>query len=143
MTSSWYEPQGTYEERRRAFLAYAATSPCGRGRTGFFSQIARMALDRGPLDAESIRDALAFVDARHDCSDFTVAGLLRILYQFGANPLLTADLRGAIQRTLLGFKYWIDEPGRELMCFWSENHQITDYAISGEQRLDRQEFAPQ
>ena len=95
---------------------------------GFFSQIARLALDRGPLDAESIRDALTFVDTRQDCADFTVAGLLRILYQFGANPLLSADLRAAIGRSLLGFKYWIDEPGRELMCFWSENHQIMFHA---------------
>jgi hypothetical protein len=124
----WYAPQGTYAERRRAFLTYAAAAPGGRGRTGFFSQTARLVLGRGPLDAESISDALTFVDTRQDCADFTVAGLLRILYQFGANPLLDADLRAAIERSLLGFKYWIDEPGRELMCFWSENHQIMFHA---------------
>jgi hypothetical protein len=120
----WLEPQSTYDDRRRAFLEYAAAAPDGHGRAGFFAQIARLALDRGPLDEASIRDALAYVDARHDCADFTVAGLLRVLYQFGASPLLPADLAAAIRRTLLGFKYWIDEPGRELMCFWSENHQI-------------------
>ena len=101
-----------------------AAAPGGRGRAGFFAQIARLALGRTPLDEESIRDALAYVDARHDCADFTVAGLLRVLYQFSTSPLLPADLVAAIRRTLLGFKYWIDEPGRELMCFWSENHQI-------------------
>jgi len=124
----WYEPQSLYEERRRAFLAYAAAADGGRGRTGFFSQIARLALDRGLLDTESLRDALTFVATRQDCADFTVAGLLRILYQFGDHPLLAAELAADIKRTLLGFKYWIDEPGRELMCFWSENHQIMFHA---------------
>jgi hypothetical protein len=29
-----------------------------------------------------------------------------------------------IQKSLLAFKYWIDEPGKDSMCYWSENHQI-------------------
>jgi len=97
----WPAPQSSYDERRRAFLAYAVAAPGGNGRTGFFSQIARLSLGCGlrrersaerPLDEASIRDVLAYVDARHDCADFTVAGLLRILYQFGDSPLLSADL---------------------------------------------------
>ncbi|HNR31673.1 MAG TPA: hypothetical protein PKI11_12360, partial [Candidatus Hydrogenedentes bacterium] len=29
-----------------------------------------------------------------------------------------------IRRTVLGFKYWPDEPGVDSMCTWSENHHI-------------------
>ena len=25
---------------------------------------------------------------------------------------------------MLDFKYWMDEPGSDAMCYWSENHQI-------------------
>ena len=29
---------------------------------------------------------------------------------------------------MLGFKYWIVDPGDEMMCFWSENHQLGFHA---------------
>ena len=38
--------------------------------------------------------------------------------------LVRAELRAEIRDTLLGFKYWMDEPGEELLSLWSENHQI-------------------
>ena len=121
----WTTPQGDYASRRQAFLDFAASSPAGRGRGGVFSQICRLELGRGPIDEEAIREALAYVNARHDCADFTVAGLLRMLYLHAANPLLPLDLVQATCAVVLGFKYWIDEPGyNDLMCFWTENHQI-------------------
>ena len=32
--------------------------------------------------------------------------------------------RELVQRSLVGFKYWMAEPGDDAMCFWSENHQL-------------------
>ncbi len=121
----WTTPRGDYASRRRAFLEFAASAEGGRGRGGFYSQLCRLELDRGPLDEASIRDALAYVNARHDCSDFSVAGLLRMAYLYATSPLLPLELLQATGEALIGFKYWIDEPGyNDLMCFWSENHQI-------------------
>ena len=121
----WTEPQGDYESRRRAFLEFSACAEGGKGRGGFYSQISRLDLGQRPIDEASIRDALAYVDARNDCADFTVSGLLRILYQYADSPLLPSELADAIRKTLINFKYWIDEPGlNDMMCFWSENHQI-------------------
>ena len=121
----WTTPQGDYASRRRAFLEFAAAAEAGRGRGAVFSQLCRLELGRGPIDEEAIREALAYVNARHDCADFTVAGLLRMLYLHAANPLLPLDLVQATCEAVLGFKYWIDEPGyNDLMCFWTENHQI-------------------
>ena len=34
-----------------------------------------------------------------------------------------------IRDTFLGFKYFMDEPGHDSMCYWSENHQIL-FAVS-------------
>lgn len=67
----WTTPQGTYESRHRAFLEFAAAAEPSSGRTGFFSQLARLELDRGPVDEASIRGALDFVDARHDSAETT------------------------------------------------------------------------
>jgi hypothetical protein len=123
----WLEPQGDYDARRLAFLRFSAAAKPVGGRTGFFSQISRLALDQ-PIDEEVVYEALSSVESRQDCADFTAVGLLRILYQYADNPHLSQSLVEAIRRTLLGFKYWIDEPGQEMMCFWSENHQLLFHA---------------
>ena len=34
----------------------------------------------------------------------------------------TAGIRA--RQAILNFKYWMDEPGHDSMCYWSENHQI-------------------
>ncbi|HEU5088891.1 MAG TPA: hypothetical protein VFT99_15660, partial [Roseiflexaceae bacterium] len=121
------EPSGSYEERRIDYLEYCAAHAPG-GRTGFFSQIARLELGR-PIDEQPFQEALALVDARVDCSDFSIAGLLRILYRYGDSPWLPAELRAAIEDRVLKFKYWWDEAsGDNRRCYWTENHQILFHA---------------
>ncbi|HET7770108.1 MAG TPA: hypothetical protein VFN74_15140 [Chloroflexota bacterium] len=101
-------------------------------RQGLFLQIPKLELAHRigdptalpPLDEGAVRRALASVNERVDCSDFTMAALLRILYRYPTSPLLTPELKQEIERTVLDFKYWIHEPGQDVMCFWTENHQI-------------------
>src|SRR5262245_41240959 len=95
------EPHGTYEERRTAYLEFCAAQSPG-GRTGFFSQIARLELGRA-IDEAPIREALALVDARVDCCDFSVAGLLRILYLYRSSPHLSSALLASIEERILNF----------------------------------------
>lgn len=108
---------------RLEFLRSAAAATVG-GPIGFYSQLARLELGEGMLDEAPWREAIAYVDARHDCSDFTVTGLLRLLYRYGDSPMLEARLRRDIESCVLGFKYWWDEPGEDGMCYWTENHQL-------------------
>lgn len=117
------KPEGSYEERRRAYLEFCAAQSPG-GRTGFFSQIARLELGRA-IDEGPIRAALDVVDARVDCCDFSVGGLLRILYLYRQHPHLSSQLISAIEERILNFKYWWDEAGGDnRRCYWTENHQI-------------------
>ena len=119
----WSQPHGNYESRRQAFLEYAAAAPAGSGRTGFFSQLCRLALVQPDIDTASIIEGIEYVNARHDCADFTVSGLLRLLYLY--RDQLDPALVDTIESSLVNFKYWIDEPGyNDMMCFWTENHQI-------------------
>ena len=116
-------PEGDFESRRREYLHYCAAHSPG-GRTGFFSQIARLELGRD-VDEAPFHDAFAVVDARLDCSDFTIGGLLRILYLYRDSPHISPDLIAQIEARVLDFKYWWDEAqGDNRRCYWTENHQI-------------------
>lgn len=80
-------------------------------------------LDEGKtIDESALRNLLKFIDYRLDCADFRMVTVLRTLYHYA--PLLSPDTKDAIKRTVLGFKYWMDEPGEDSMCYWSENHQL-------------------
>ncbi|TAH70339.1 MAG: hypothetical protein EWM47_05650 [Anaerolineaceae bacterium] len=80
-------------------------------------------LDEGrPIDEKQIEDLCQFADARFDCADFRVLILIKTIYAY--SDCLTADTKARIKKTLLDFKYWMDEPGDDSMCFWSENHQL-------------------
>ena len=118
-TDYWESPRGDYESRRREFLEFSARMP----RSGLFAQVAKLEVGRGPLDEAPIRSALKTLQARRDGSDFLAAGLIRICYA-ARSPLVRPELRAEIRDTLLGFKYWMDEPGEEFLSIWSENHQI-------------------
>ncbi len=106
--------------RAQEYLEYCVASSGGNT----FTQIARMELDEGPIHEQGVRDDLAFINERNDCSDFRMQALIRVLYQYAESPLLPAALLEEIRQTVLDFKYWIDEPGVDGMCYWSENHQI-------------------
>lgn len=70
----------------------------------------------------NIENICRYVDGRYDCSDFRLVSLMRILYRYPER--LTEAQHKRIKETLTSFKYWLDEPGDDSMCYWSENHQI-------------------
>ncbi len=125
----WSTPHSTYEERRQQYLEYCANQEydgwLGKyARIGFFNQIARLELGLS-VDETLIQAALEFVDSRRDCCDFSVGGLLRILYLYRDSPLLSREMVAAIEDRILKFKYWWDEAGGDnRRCYWTENHQI-------------------
>jgi hypothetical protein len=115
-----------FEERRQAYLEaeVAADRQAGNGRAEVFHQIARLELGRGPLSRRLLRASIDLVNARRDCADFALAGLLRLLYKYRDSPLLAPDLRAEIEQAARRFCYWYDQPGVRGMCFHTENHQI-------------------
>jgi hypothetical protein len=113
-------PYGTREERRVEALADAMD------REGtIFCEIARMELARWrDVKTTQITDTIASINQRADCSDFYMVGLLGMLYRYADDPAFPQELRGPLEACVLNFKYWMDEPGSDAMCYWSENHQI-------------------
>lgn len=74
------------------------------------------------VDFTELDDTFTFIENRYDCSDFRLQSLLRMMYEHPDK--LDTKTAAKIKETLLGFKYWMTEPGEDSMCFWSENHQI-------------------
>ena len=61
---------------------------------------------------------------RRDAADFGLAKVVRTLRLDRDAGVLPDELRESMEDAVLNFKYWIDEPGQDQMCYWSENHQI-------------------
>lgn len=53
---------------------------------------------------------------------------LWILYRYGASPQLRAEDRKNLQDVVLRAKYWMDEPGADQDCYFTENHQVIFHA---------------
>jgi len=95
----------------------------GPGQGGIHGQVCRAAKGGPTFNKDSIDAACDKVNNREDCADFVAASLLRLLYLDRKNGALSEETRKQIEQALLGFKYWLSEPGDDKMCFWSENHQ--------------------
>jgi len=110
-----------YAERQAEYLAFCDENN-GPAITNTYGQVCRVAMGH-EVDVESIANACAKLDARQDTADFSATALARMLYLDDETGALDTDTRALIEDTLLNFKYWIDEPGVDGMCYWTENHQ--------------------
>ncbi|MCR3906059.1 MAG: hypothetical protein NUK62_03420 [Tenericutes bacterium] len=80
-------------------------------------------LDHGQsIDESQILDLIDFVNNRYDCADFRLICLIRAY--LGYKELISKNTISKIEQAIFDFKYWMDEPGEDGMCFWSENHQL-------------------
>ena len=68
-----------------------------------------------------------YLGHRFDCADFRAQLLFKIYKD--CQDTLSGRCKDLIRDTFLGFKYFMDEPGHDSMCYWSENHQIL-FAVS-------------
>lgn len=83
-----------------------------------------------------------YIRRRFDCSDFYLVYYPYILRTFGSrgSGVLSAKTEQELTDCLLGFRYWLDEPGNDAMWFWSENHALmfhTCQLLAGELFPDR------
>ncbi|MCB9150573.1 MAG: hypothetical protein H6641_17595 [Caldilineaceae bacterium] len=119
------QPPDAHTPQAYATRRIEALRDAARRESGLFSQIAKMALGWWDLvKTEPILAQIESINARSDCSDFYMVGLLGMIYRFWEEPQFPDELRQPLQDCILNFKYWMDEPGNDAMCYWSENHQI-------------------
>lgn len=63
---------------------------------------------------------LSCIRQREDCADFRLPALFHAYH----SPLFTEEEKESIKQVLLDFRYWTDEPGNDVMWFFSENHAL-------------------
>jgi len=113
-------PYGDYESRHAEALAHLARIP-------FDVMASIAAVTTGAADtisSDAIGLACEFMERRYDCADFYSTSLLWALNRFADTIALTAEDQQKIEETFRRFKFWIDEPGIDGMCYFTENHQI-------------------
>ena len=74
-----------------------------------------------------------YIRARYDCLDFRANALYR--FYVAAGDLLdkvspSGKVRELLEKTFLGMKFWITEKGHDSVCYFSENHEITFFALA-------------
>ena len=106
-----------FAQRRRQFLQVAN---CGDDIAGVLAALDTGAF--GPGHHAALLDALDYVERRKDCADFRMMSLVWIWDRHA--EALPDDLRDRLRSAILGFRYWMDEPGNDVMWFWSENHVL-------------------
>jgi len=75
------------------------------------------------ISREDLTPALAMINTRADCADFEAVGMINVLHRFQSSQW-PKDLLQDVKSALLNFKYWIDQPGLDAMCYFTENHQL-------------------
>lgn len=119
-------PEGDPAQWRRELLQHTTT------RSGSARCLARHALDPAGdqviVTSAELAVPLRFVRDRCDCADFEALGLMLLWHRVPESrwePVARSEAREA----LLGFKYWIEEPGTDAMCYFTENHQMVWHTV--------------
>lgn len=60
------------------------------------------------------------IEAHEDCADFSIVPLSLVKTRYGA--MLSPEQEARVRKMVLQFRYWIDEPGDDVMWYFSENH---------------------
>lgn len=120
-------PEGrklSLEERKDHILKTILTHNLPRNeRDRIWHQVARFYCGEEPAETE-IAKACEYVNARRDCSDFVLQGILRILFLDREKKRLNEKTRDLMKECILNFKYWIGEPGEDSMYMDTENHRL-------------------
>jgi hypothetical protein len=104
---------------RRELLQHSADANPGAARA-----LARHVLEpERPLDPADLETPLRMIEDRYDCADFEAVGLVHLWLRIPAHGWRPEN-RERVRGALTGFKYWIDQPGLDAMCYFTENHQF-------------------
>ena len=131
-----HAPYGDYDTRQRELLDHLANMPYD-----VLSSMAAVATGRAEIvSSAAVAVACHFMNHRQDCADFYAIGLLALLDRHAGTPALLPDDLAKIEDAFTNFKFWIDEPGLDAMCYFTENHQVLFHVtayLAGQRWPDR------
>jgi len=93
------------------------------GEADSVSALARLAVGHKGFETEAmITGILGAVEKCYDCADFILLPLLWVRAAYCKD--LSPELVGRIDKAILGYRYWMDEPGNDVQWYFSENHAL-------------------
>lgn len=126
------------EERKRTALFFLAKE----GEPTLHKALAILAADGDAEEAENlVFRAIEKIERRYDCSDFELIMAFRLWRDYRDKGKLSERCWQALAKSILGYRYWFDEPGNDVMWFFSENHALLFNAcelLAGELFPDRE-----
>ncbi|MFD2706209.1 hypothetical protein [Salibacterium lacus] len=112
------EPYWKLETRKRESLKYFANLEQNDLNVGIAKLMYSNYLDN--RTEQALRSCFQEIEQKEDCADFRLAPLLAVFQM--KNSFFPKQLQDDIKRLSLNFRYWIDEPGDDVMWYFSENH---------------------
>ena len=115
--------QGEAPATLKARIDEALTEVAEHAEADTVRALARLAIGRTGAETEAmIAGALPMIEDCHDCADFILVPLLwsRQAYAGALDPAVCER----IDRAILGYRYWMDEPGNDVQWYFSENHAL-------------------
>jgi hypothetical protein len=107
-----------YEERIEEALRTVAAD----GESGTMGLLARLARGDSVEALTVLEPALAEIEGCWDCADFTLVPLIWCRMRWPDQ--LGAEACARIDQAMLGYRYWLDEPGNDVQWYFSENHAL-------------------
>ncbi|CAG7651224.1 hypothetical protein PAESOLCIP111_06272 [Paenibacillus solanacearum] len=125
LVNNRFQPQNgealSVKERKQAALECVADL----GIPNIHTAIAKLKTGGDPEQSrDMILNGLIGIEERRDCADFYLIALFRFWRDYRDSGLFDEAFWGRVKETMLGFRYWIDEPGDDVMWFFSENHAL-------------------
>ena len=115
--------QGAAPATLTARIAETLGAVAAGGEADTVTALARLALgDGGAQTRAMIAAALTRIDACWDCADFALVPLIWGRARYA--DLLGPEFCARIDQTILGYRYWMDEPGNDVQWYFSENHAL-------------------
>ncbi|MDF2922998.1 MAG: hypothetical protein K0R57_1912 [Paenibacillaceae bacterium] len=122
-------PRGADYQARKKYMLETMAAQESNVRAVIYTELAKMETgDWASVDYDSIDRTLEYINARYDCADFAMHGLLRMYARYADSGRLEEGLLQRLKSCILNFKYWVDEAGPSMMFTRSENHEILFYS---------------
>ncbi len=111
--------EDTYEERKQRIRDIVRDAD----KRNDYRAVVRLHEGETPDNLEEIlSNHLDWVNKKRDCSDFRLIIMVYMYVKF--SDRFTEKLRREVEDAMAGYRYWIDEPGDDVMWFFSENHAL-------------------
>lgn len=75
-----------------------------------------------PIAHQCMMVSLHKIEKLEDCADFYLPPMLHLMTEY--RQYLSEEDYNRMKDSVLNFRYWIDEPGNDVMWYFSENHAL-------------------